>query len=472
MPKYTHDIIVIGAGSGGLNIAGFMNRVGFRVLLIDKSDANIGGDCLNFGCVPSKALIHVASLVHHAGEAKRFLSSSVTNTPEVDMRLVKAYIEEKREHIRTHEHAEYFRNKGYDVVLGEAKFVGPESVQVGTTTYRAKKIILATGSRPRTLNIPGSEQVQIHTNETIFDIDTLPNDLLVIGGGPIGIELGQAFARLGSNVTIVQRGDTLLPKEHASVVNVLEQSLKQDGVTIARNTTPISFVNDHTLEVDVKGVKKELPFDAVLSAIGREVVLDNLGLDAAGIQTSDGRLVLNQYLQTTNPNVFACGDVAGQYQFTHAAELHASVIISNFFLPKLFWKKLSYDPFGWVTFTDPEIATFGLQAKELDARSINYETIEQPFTDDDRAIVDERTNGVLILYVSKKHILGGTMVGRNAGELVQELMLAQSAGIPYQKLFNKIYPYPTATRINKQAIGTTMAGRLSPFIKKVFHWLY
>ncbi|KRT65441.1 MAG: pyruvate/2-oxoglutarate dehydrogenase complex [Candidatus Dadabacteria bacterium CSP1-2] len=465
-----YDIIIIGAGSGGLNIAGFMNRAGFKVLLIDKSDERIGGDCLNSGCVPSKALIHVARLLKDANEASRF---GLTVNGKADIKKVLGYVKEKQEVIRVHENAEHFRKIGMDVVLGEARFAGPDSVTVGNETYRGKKIILATGSRPRKLDVPGIEKVKYETNETIFDLDKLPDHLVVIGGGPIGIELGQAFRHLGSKVTVVEMDTKFLPKESPEIADVLRRRLESEGISFIFNATVKEFTSPNQAVIVNKDKKEiRIDFDTMLVSIGRDYNINGLSLEKADIELDETgkRLKVDEHLRTTNKRVYVSGDVAGSYQFTHAAEVHAGVIINNFFSP--FKKKLNNDHMAWVTYTTPEIATFGLNEEELKKRGISYEKIVFDFNEDDRAIVDEAQDGKLLLFIAKDKILGGSMVAENAGELSQELILANSSGLKLKHIFGKVYPYPTASRVNKRIISLYYANKLTPFAKRVLHLFY
>ncbi len=465
-----YDIIIIGAGSGGLNIAGFMNRAGFKVLLIDKSDRRIGGDCLNTGCVPSKALIHVARLLKDASEASRF---GLTVNGRADIKRVLGYVREKQEVIRVHENAEHFRKIGMDVMLGEARFASPDSVSVGNGTYRGKKIILATGSHPRRLIAPGIENVKYETNETIFDLDKLPEHLLVVGGGPIGIELGQAFRHLGSEVTVVEADSKFLPKESSEIAEVLRRRMEKEGINFIFNASIKEFPSPNQAMIATSDKKEtSINFDTMLVSIGREFNLDGLSLDKAGIELDETgkKLKVDEYLRTTNKRVFVSGDIAGSYQFTHAAEVHAGVIINNFFSP--FKKKLNNDHMAWVTYTSPEIATFGLNEAQLKKREISYEKIIFDFDEDDRAIVDEAQYGKLLLFISKDRILGGSMVAENAGELCQELILANSSGLKLKNIFGKVYPYPTASRVNKRIISLYYANKLTPFAKRVLHFFY
>ncbi|NCO11341.1 FAD-dependent oxidoreductase [Candidatus Pacearchaeota archaeon] len=465
-----HNIIIVGAGSGGLNIAGFMNKAGFKVLLIDKSDKNIGGDCLNFGCVPSKALIHIARIIHNAKLSEEF---GFSINGKLNMKKVIEYVKNKQRIIREHENASWFRKLGIDVELGEAEFVSKKEIKVNGKTYEGEKIVIATGSRPLMPLIKGIEKIKkIYTNETIFDLNYLPKKLAVIGAGPIGLELGQAFSRLGSDVTIIQRGSHFLPKEIPEISEILYKQLIEEGMKIHFDCEPISFLSQNSLEAKTKSGKiVNIAFDAVLLAVGRELNIPK-GLKKAGVElTEDKRKInVNEYLQTANKNIYLCGDVAGGYQFTHAAELHASVILNNFFSP--FKKKLSYDNFSWVTYTDPEIATFGLSEEELRKRDAKYKKLIQEFGDVDRGIVNN-AKGKLIIYVSKnKRILGGTLISPNAGEIFQELSLAMSSKLKIKNIFGKIYPYPTASRINKKAITRLYADKLTGFSKKLLKLIY
>jgi len=468
----THfDCIVIGAGSGGLNVAGFMNRLGLSILLIDKSDTSIGGDCLNFGCVPSKALIHVAKQLRTQREATQF-GPQVTGMVSWD--VVKEYVRSRQEIIREHENATWFRQKGMTVVLGEARFVDERTVAVDGVRYQAPKIIVATGSRPRRLAVPGVERVQsLVTNETVFTMPQLPRRLLVIGAGPIGVEMASAFADLGSQVVIVDTGARLLPREDADVVAILSARLAARGVRYLGEVTLESFLDSTTAQFrTITGTTHTETFDTVLVAIGRVPNTESLNVTAASIRLTDrGYIETDAYLRTTNRRVFAVGDVTGREPFTHGAELQAATVLRNFFTP--FPRRYSAAHFGWTIFTDPQIATFGESPTELTARGVQYEVITQSCAEDDRAITDGYQDGLLKLYISKKGVIfGGTMVAPQAGELVQELMLAQSAGLTIGDLFNKVYPYPLATRINKRLAQQWSAKRLTPAVTTFLRIIY
>jgi len=467
-----YDIIVIGAGSGGLNIAVFMTQAGFKVLLIDTSDSAIGGDCLNRGCVPSKSLIHIAREV---ASARNVSSFGISTHGEVDLSAVMNSVHEKIETIRVHENAEYFRAMGMDVVLGEAKFSGRNEVIVEGKKYSAKKIVLATGSRPRQLVVEGGEHAHIVTNENIFDLTRLPKNLVVVGVGPIGIELGQSFLMLGSNVTFIGNESRILPREKEEYAEVLYKRMLQQGATFVFDSEILRIENNDTFIVRHKVTQEETSvfFDTALVAIGRQLNIENLELKQADIEVQKGKIIVDEYLRTTNKNVYLCGDVAGGYQFTHAAELHAKALLTNFFNP-FFKKKVSYDAFSWVTYTTPELATFGLSEEELTKRGVVYEKLSMSFHDDDRAITSGVTDGKSEVYVDSQSqaIRGGTMVAENAGELVQELILAMEAKLSINHVFNKIYPYPTQTRVNKKLISEYFKIRFTEGKKKILRMLY
>jgi pyruvate/2-oxoglutarate dehydrogenase complex dihydrolipoamide dehydrogenase (E3) component len=471
MKDNTFDIIVIGAGSGGLNIAGFMNRVGFKVLLIDKSDAHIGGDCLNFGCIPSKALIHVARSVHEAQKASAF---GVETSGSVDWKKVRAYIKEKQEIIREHESAEWFRSKGMTVVLGSASFVSENQVAVDGVVYTGKKIVLATGSRPRVLTGQGIEKVTcVLNNENIFSMDSLPSNILFIGAGPIGIELAQALSCLGSKITVVDPGNQILGKEDREMAEVVQRQMEKEGITFHLGYSLKTFTGsgEAIFESQQHG-EKTLTFDAVFVGIGRVLNTEGLDLQKAGIKVDEkGKIIVDSYLRTTNKHVFTCGDIAGNFQFTHAAEMHASVILRNFFSPLK--KKFNGDSISWTTYTTPEVATFGLSETQLKQRGLVYTVLYANFSEDDRAITDEYQYGKTKLFVDKKGvILGGTMVAPNAGELIAELVLAQKSKLTVDALFNKTYAYPAAARINKRVVSNFFASKLTSRVKVLLRFLY
>lgn len=459
MTAYTHDLIVIGAGSGGLTCAIFMQREGFKVLLIDRTETSFGGDCLNYGCVPSKALIHI--------------SKTAGITANVDIHAILNKVHERQDIIRHHENPTYLRSLGIDVEIGTAFFSGDKNVTVGAKEFSAKKIVIATGSKPRQLTTPGIEKISSYTNETIFSMKKLPKDFIFIGGGPIAIELGQAFSRLGSTVTIIQSGERILPREDPDVSELLSATLKKQGVTLFTQASVEAITESSVEIIDKAGSRHTLPTEAVFSAIGRIPNIDELKLENAHIaRDTQGTIVLDAHLRTTNKNVVVIGDAAGKEMFTHVAELQAQLVLSNFFSP--FKKSYNADKIGWTTFTDPEISTFGLNEEQLHQRGTLFDVITIPLADDDRAITEDATEGFLKLRLSKKGlILGGVMVGNRSGEIASELLLMMHAGISLKSVLSKPYPYPIGARVIQSAArefsGKTLYSKQT---KRLLHFLY
>ena len=452
------DLIVLGAGSAGLGLALFMAKADLRVLLIDRTAEDVGGDCLNHGCVPSKALIHASRQVHQARQATQF---GLQVSGVADMAKVMAYVQSRQAIIRHHENPDYLRNQGVTVEIGSPKFVGRHEVEINGRTWRGRKLVVATGSRPQQLQVPGAEQVSLYDNQHVWDLRKLPARLLVVGGGPNGVELGQAMQRLGSQVTLVHHGPRLLEHEDVTISQVLEERLRAEGLTLHFNAAVASFSSPTQARIKPEnGAEFGLDFDIAYVAIGREVNFEGLDLDRARVAVDEqGHIRLDEHLGTTNPDIFVAGDAANSLKFSHGAELHVRLLLFNFFSP--IKKKLSYDHFSWVTFTDPEVAHFGLDEPELKKRGLRYERWETDFQDDDRAVVDEHRYGRLLLFIEqpllpipgqKRRILGGAMVAPGAGELVQELILANSSGLGISAIFDKVYPYPVAARINQKLI--------------------
>ena len=457
MEAKKYDIIIIGGGSAGLGALGMAQEFGWTPLMIDSEEANIGGDCLNFGCVPSKALIHLAKQFYGAKKSSQF---GLKVEGKADMKKILDYVHSKQAVIRHHESADYIRSQGVDLEIGTASFVNENTVKVGDKHFSSDKIIIATGSRPRHIPFKGIEQVKVFTNENLFyEMTELPEKMLVVGGGPIGCEMAQTFQRFGSQVTIVERGDRLLAKEREEYSHILQDQLKKEGIQIVTNGSLKEFLDSNTAQIELANKEiLNIEFDAVLMSIGRLLNLEKLDLEKAGIKTTErGKLVIDDYLRTSNKNVFASGDAAGMYQFSHGAELHTKLLKHNF--QNNFNKKHNADHLSWVTFTQPEIATFGLTEKYLTDNNIEHWRQDQDFSKDDRAIVDEYSYGKITLFLTPKtfwnksrKIIGGSIIAPNAGELMQELTLAMEAELPIDAIYEKLYAYPVATRINQQTV--------------------
>ncbi|RZK51426.1 MAG: NAD(P)/FAD-dependent oxidoreductase, partial [Hymenobacter sp.] len=361
--------------------------------------------------------------------------------------------------IREHENPAYLRQQGLTVEIGLPEFAGEREVRVNGRLYRGRRIVVATGSRPRPLQVPGAEAAPVYTNQHVWDVRQLPARLLVVGGGPNGVELAQALQRLGSQVTLVHRGRQLLDKEDPAIAAVLLARLRAEGLVVHLDCEVQAFPTPREARVKpASGEPFTVGLDMAYVAIGREVSFEGLHLGRAGVAVDDkGHLKLNDYLQTTNPHVFAAGDAANSLKFSHAAELHMRLLLHNFFSPLK--KKLSYQHFSWVTFTDPEVAHFGLDEKQLQQRGAAYERWETTLATDDRAVVDDARDGRLLLFVEKnrlpfgkRRLLGGAMVASHAGELIQELVLANAQGLGIQAFFDKVYAYPVAARINQELV--------------------
>ena len=474
MNKNNADIIIIGGGSGGLSVGLFLAKVGMNVTMVVRSDKEVGGECLNDGCVPSKALIHVARQVQAAREAQSY---GITLTGEIDIQKAIEYVHSQQEIIRAHENAAWLAAQGINVVLGEASFAGKHEIKVNGEIFSAKKIVLATGSKPRKLKVAGVEHVKYLDNENIFHINQLPKRLLVVGGGPIGIEIAQTMQRLGSQVTVVQTGDKILEHDDSTLTDILVKRLQKEGVNFHFGASVQKFTSPNEAILQKKnGETAVVSLDAVFVGIGRELILEPMALHKAGIEVKEDKIVVDNRLRTTNKDVMVCGDIAGDLQFSHAAELQGRLLLNNLFSPLN--KNLNNDHMSWVTFTDPEIATFGLNEKQLKERGTAYEKIEKDFSEDDRAVTDNYRYARTILYISKagflkkEKILGGTMIAPNAGELIQELILANTAGLSINNIFDKIYPYPVASRINQQLIIGHKQKSLTPGLMKLLQMAF
>lgn len=461
-----YDVIVLGAGSAGLNIAGFMNTLKLKVLLVEKH--RVGGDCLNYGCVPSKSLLAIANIIASARKTEAFGPHMVGN---VEMNRVARKIRERQEIIRVHENPEYFRQKGIDVEIGEPRFTSPKTIQVNDKEYRARHIVIATGSRPAIPPIPGIEKVDYLTNETVFSNKKLPPHLLVIGGGPIGVELAQAYRRLGSQVTLLEQASQILPREDTGISQILARALTNEGVNIRTGANIEGFLMANKVTVkDSSGNDELITFDRLLIAAGRKLNIEGLDLEKGNVQVSNNRIMVDQYQRTTNRRVFVCGDAAGSFMFTHWAEYQAAVAIKNMLSP--FKKKIQRSRVAWVTYTDPEIATFGRQPHQMEAAGISFETVSVPLEDVDRAICEDIHDGLLKLYLSKGKIMGGTLAGKNAGEIAGEMIAFMTLKIPFSKMYERVYPYPTMARVQRKAVQQYLGRKLTPAATRILRILF
>ncbi|MCK5383902.1 MAG: FAD-dependent oxidoreductase [Gammaproteobacteria bacterium] len=460
------DLVVIGGGPGGLVVASVAAQAGLKVTLIEKSSL-LGGDCLHSGCVPSKALIHMARIAHAArmGAAEGLLSTM----PDIDFGKAIDHVNRVRETIQVHDDPERFRSYGCDVRFGGAQFISKHEVAVNGETITGKRFVIATGSMPSIPPVPLLEQAGFDTNESIFRRRSLPDHLAVIGGGPIGVELAQAFARFGSRVTIIEMADRLLVNEDEVISQHLQAVLEKEGIQVI---TGVQVAGIHR-EGDARQLKLSnhmtVDCDRILVATGRIPVVQGLGLEEAGIEYTRKGITVDRRLRTTQKHIYAVGDVCGHYQFTHTAEYQAGIVLANvmFRVPA----KTDYRVIPRVVYSDPEVASVGITESQAQAQGIKYHVTEFPMADIDRAITDDALSGIIRILVSKGRILGASLIGAHAGELVHELALAMQVNAKVKTISRLVHAYPTYAQIHRRAINKSYAGLLQSKRVRLLVWL-
>ncbi len=430
----------------------------------------LGGDCLNTGCVPSKAVIRSAKVMGDLNLAAE-LGISVPAGVEVDFGAVMARMRRIRAGLSHHDSAYRFTAEGVDVFLGEGHFTGRNTLQVGEATLKFKKALIATGSRPKIPTLAGLVEAGYLTNETIFSLTERPSRLGVIGAGPIGSELAQAFQRLGSQVTLWGTRPQVLPREDRDAAQRVEQAMRRDGVELALAANLKQVVKQGAEKViyfEQDGQEKSVTVDEILVAAGRVPNVESLNLEAAGVAYTQKGIEVNDYLQTTNPNIYAAGDVGLKYQFTHAADASARIVLQNaLFMGR---KKVSRLIMPWCTYTDPEVAHVGLYPAEAEAAGIATETFVQPFSKVDRAIADSEEDGFVKIHVKKgsDQIVGATIVARHAGEIISEITTAMVGGVGLKTLAQVIHPYPTQAEAVRKVADAYNRTRLTSTVKGLF----
>jgi pyruvate/2-oxoglutarate dehydrogenase complex dihydrolipoamide dehydrogenase (E3) component len=453
----TTDLCIIGAGSGGLAVAAGAVQMGASVVLIEKG--KMGGDCLNYGCVPSKSLIAAGKAAHTVRTAGRFGVNG--HEPAIDFAAVHAHVHGVIAAIAPNDSEERFTGLGVRALREPARFVGPREVEAAGQRVRARRFVIATGSSPAVPPVPGLAETPHLTNETIFDLTERPEHLIVLGGGPIGCELAQAHCRLGAKVTVLELF-SILPKDDPAAVDVVRRHLLREGIELRERVEVAAVERDgNGVAVTIKGTGSgpRTAGSHLLVAAGRRANVDGLCLEAAGVAYSAKGIEVDARLRTSNKRIFAMGDVAGGYQFTHVAAHHASVVIRNALFK---WPARSDTrAVPWVTYTEPELAQVGLTEPMARERGLEIDALTWPFADNDRAQTERETEGFVKVLVDRRgRVRGATIVGEHAGELIQPWVLAIDEGLKIASMAQFIAPYPTLGEASKRAAGSYYAPRL------------
>ena len=473
-PAPSYNLVVLGGGTAGLITAAGAAGLGAKVALVERE--HLGGDCLNVGCVPSKALLRAARAVADVRDADQY-GVEVPPGTRVNFPAVMERMRRLRSEISPHDSAQRYRDElGVDVFLGEGRFVESDSVEVDGRRLRFRRAVIATGARAMPLPIPGLAEAGYLTNETVFSLTELPRRLAIIGAGPIGCELAQAFSRFGSQVTLLEVMPQILIREDKDAAALIQTALIRDGVSLVlgRQITGVERDGqDKVLRVEKDGQQEELRVDAVLLGVGRAPNVEGLNLEAVDVEfdTKQG-VKVDDRLQTTNPRIYAAGDICSPYKFTHMADALARVVIQNtLFVGRA---KASALTVPWCTYTDPEIAHVGLYAHEAEKQGIAIQTFHQEMGQVDRAVLEGDTDGFVKIHTraGKDTILGATIVTRHAGEMISELTLAMVGGLGLGTLARTIHTYPTQAEAIKRAADAYNRTRLTPRVKSLFtRWL-
>ncbi len=467
-PTGKYNLVVVGAGTAGLVSAAGAAGLGAKVALVERT--LLGGDCLTVGCVPSKGVIRASRAAFDVRDGNTF-GVHLDSAPEVNFAEAMERMRNLRAGISKNDSAHRFTELGVDVFIGHGNFIDPSTLEVDGTRLEFDRAVIATGARSSDLSTPGLKEAGYYTNETIFTLTDLPRRLMVVGAGPIGCELAQSFQRLGSQVTLITHGPKILPKEDRDAAEIVRKQLELDGMSILYNTE-LKHVEvkdqEKVLLFSVNGKEEEMVCDAILVGVGRTPNVEGLGLEAAGVNYSKRGVEVDDRLRTTNPRIYAAGDICSRFKFTHAADAMARIVLANsFFFGR---RKVSTLVIPWCTYTDPEVAHVGYYEAEAKAAGLRVSTITESLSHVDRAILDGENEGLARVHYESKSgkILGGTIVARHAGEMISELTLAMTTGQKIGALASTIHPYPTQAEVLKKIGDAYMRQKLTPMVKTLF----
>ncbi|MDA0577026.1 MAG: mercuric reductase [Verrucomicrobia bacterium] len=468
-PAGRYNLVVIGGGTAGLVTAAGAAGLGAKVALVERH--LLGGDCLNVGCVPSKALISAARVAATVRDSSAF-GMQIPAGAQLDFAATMARMRKLRAGIAPHDSAARFRELGIDVFLGEGRFLDAHTIAVDDQRLRCSHAVIATGARASVPPIPGLDQINYLTNETLFSLTELPKRLAVIGAGPIGCEMAQAFARFGSDVLLVESVHGILPREDPDAAAHVLAALTHDGVTLLCCGQELKLSPAHggrvRLTVDSHGKAYDEIVDQLLVSVGRAPNIEGLDLEKVGVAFTKKGVTVDDHLRTTNPAIYAAGDVCSPYQFTHAADFMARIVIQN----ALFFgrARASALTIPWCTYTEPEIAHVGLYEKQAREQGIAVDTFTRPLDEVDRAVLEGRTDGMVRVHVRKgtDKIIGATIVAANAGDMISEITLAMTQGLGLKQLASTIHPYPTQAEAVRQVADMYNRTRLTPRVRAMF----
>ncbi len=467
-PTGKYNLVVVGAGTAGLVSAAGAAGLGAKVALVERT--LLGGDCLTVGCVPSKGVIRASRAAYDVRDGDKF-GVHLGLAPIVNFSEAMERMRNLRAGISKNDSAHRFTELGVDVFIGHGIFIDPSTLEVDGTRLEFDRAVIATGARSSDLSTPGLKEAGYYTNETIFTLTDLPRRLVVVGAGPIGCELAQSFQRLGSQVTLITHGPKILPKEDRDAAEIVRKQLELDGMSILYNTE-LKHVEvkdqEKVLLLSVNGKEEEMVCDAILVGVGRTPNVEGLGLEAAGVNYSKRGVEVDDRLRTTNPRIYAAGDICSRFKFTHAADAMARIVLANsFFFGR---RKVSTLVIPWCTYTDPEVAHVGYYEAEAKAAGLQVSTITESLSHVDRAILDGENEGLARVHYESKSgkILGGTIVARHAGEMISELTLAMTTGQKIGALASTIHPYPTQAEVLKKIGDAYMRQKLTPMVKTLF----